>query len=92
MPRHKKCRYVDCDPRVFYFKPRGIPIFQLEEIILSADEVEALRLSDYEDLYHEEAAAKMGISRTTLGRILNATRHKIADAIINGKAIKIEAI
>lgn len=54
------------------------------------DELEAVRLADYEGLYHEDAAVKMGISRATFGRILNNARRKIADAIVNGKALKIE--
>jgi predicted DNA-binding protein (UPF0251 family) len=73
-----------------YFKPRGIPLFQLEETGLDMDELEAVRLADYEGLYHEDAAVKMGISRATFGRILNNARRKIADAIVNGKALKIE--
>ena len=54
------------------------------------DELEAVRLADYEGLYHEDAAVKMGISRATFGRILNNARRKVADAIVNGKALKIE--
>jgi len=67
-------------------------MFQLEEAILDADELEALRLADYEGLYHEEAALNMGVSRTTFGRILNNARRKTADAIIHGKALRIEAM
>lgn len=55
------------------------------------DEVEAIRLADYEGLYHEDAAQKMDVSRATFGRILNSARRKVADAIINGKALKIES-
>jgi predicted DNA-binding protein (UPF0251 family) len=73
-----------------YFKPRGIPLFQLEETGLDMDELESVHLADYEGLYHEDAAVKMGISRATFGRILNNARRKIADAIVNGKALKIE--
>lgn len=54
------------------------------------DELESVRLADYEGLYHEDAAVKMGISRATFGRILNNARRKVADAIVNGKALKIE--
>jgi predicted DNA-binding protein (UPF0251 family) len=92
MPRPKKCRYVKCNPRAFYFKPRGIPIPQLEEVDLEMDELEAIRLADYEGRYHEDAAAKMEVSRATFGRILNKARHKIADAIIHGKALKIDSL
>jgi len=90
MPRPKKCRSIGCNPRVDYFKPRGIPIFRLEETGLDMDELEALRLADCEGLYHEEAAVKMNVSRATFGRILNNARHKVADAIVNGKALKID--
>ncbi len=90
MPRPKKCRSIGCNPRAVYFKPRGIPIFRLEETGLDMDELEALRLADCEGLYHEEAAAKMNVSRATFGRILSTARHKVADAIINGKALKID--
>ena len=67
-------------------------MFKLEEAVLDMDEVEAIRLADYEGLYHEDAAQKMNVSRATFGRILNGARRKVADAIINGKALKIESI
>jgi len=57
--------------------------------LLSLDEFEAIRLADYEGLYHEEAAGRMNISRATFGRILDGARSKVADVIINGKALKI---
>jgi predicted DNA-binding protein (UPF0251 family) len=90
MSRPKKCRFVACNPRALYFKPRGIPLFQLEETSIDMDELEAVRLADYEGLYHEDAAVRMNISRATFGRILNHARRKVADAIVNGKALKIE--
>jgi predicted DNA-binding protein (UPF0251 family) len=90
MSRPRKCRHIGCNPRVFYFKPRGIPLFQLEETALDMDELETVRLADYDGMYHEDAAVKMNISRATFGRILNNARHKVADAIVNGKALKIE--
>lgn len=62
----------------------------LEEVTLTMDEVEALRLADYENLYHQEAAKRMEISRPTFGRILDGARSKVADALINGKALNIE--
>jgi len=73
-----------------YFKPRGIPTVELEEIILTLDEFEAIRLADYEQLYQEEAAERMNISRQTFGRIIEAAHKKIADVLLNGKALKIE--
>ena len=64
---------------------------ELEEVELSMDEIEALRLADYEGLYHEDAAARMKISRQTFGRILNEARRKVAECLLKGKALKIEA-
>jgi len=90
MTRPKKCRFVSCNPRALYFKPRGIPLSQLEETGLDIDELEAIRLADYEGMYHEDAAVKMNISRPTFGRILKHARSKVADAIVNGKALRIE--
>jgi len=90
MSRPKKCRCINCVPDTLYFKPRGIPLCDLEEVYLNLDELETLRLADYEGLYHEEAAKRMNISRATFGRILDGARHKVAGAIIKGKALKIE--
>jgi predicted DNA-binding protein (UPF0251 family) len=75
---------------VYYFKPRGIPLVNLEEVSVRLDELEAIRLADYEGLYHEDAAQKMKISRATFGRILDEARHKVAEAIIIGKALRVE--
>lgn len=71
------------------FKPNGIPLNQLEEVILSLDELEALRLSDAEGLYQVAAARAMGISRQTFGRIIASARYKTANAILNRKALRI---
>ena len=67
-------------------------MFQLEETLLNIDEYEAIRLADYRGLYHEKTAEQMGISRPTFGRILDSARRKVADAIINGKALQIKAV
>ncbi len=90
MPRPLKCRWVAYKPDVKFFKPAGIPLGKLEIVTLTLDEVEAIRLADYEGLYQEESAKKMNISRQTFGNIVLSARKKISDAIINGKAIKIE--
>lgn len=90
MSRPKKCRCIEGALNAIYFKPRGIPLVQLEEMILDLDEMEAIRLADYEGLYHEEAALKMGISRATFGRIIGSARHKIAEVIIKGMALRID--
>lgn len=90
MPRPKKYRCVQCKPDATYFKPRGIPLVELEEVPISMDELEAMRLADYEGLYHEEAALRMKISRQTFGRILSEARRKVAECLIKGKALKID--
>ncbi len=91
MSRPKKCRCINCTPCSSYFKPRGIPLIDLDEVSLSIDELESLCLADYEGHYHENAAQQMKISRATFGRILEGARHKVADALVNGKALKIES-
>jgi predicted DNA-binding protein (UPF0251 family) len=73
-----------------YFKPRGIPLSMLEEVILTVDEFEAIRLADLDGLYQEQAAEKMKVSRPTFGRIIEAAHKKMADALVKGKALKIE--
>ncbi|MFO7570804.1 MAG: DUF134 domain-containing protein [Smithellaceae bacterium] len=90
MSRPKCCRKVCGVPDSNYFKPRGIPASELEEIVLSLDEFEAIRLADYEGMYHEQAAVRMEISRQTFGRIVEAARKKIADVLVSGKALRIE--
>jgi predicted DNA-binding protein (UPF0251 family) len=90
MPRPPKCRRVEFEPQVTYFKPAGIPKFNLEELVLSVEEIEAIRLKDREGLEQEECAERMHVSRPTFQRILMSARSKIAEAIIEGKAIRIE--
>jgi len=90
MARPIKPRRVFFDPDVLYFKPRAVPLSILEEVDLSIDELEALRLCDLNDLEQAEAAKKMKISQSTLQRILTSARKKVAEALIEGKAIKIK--
>jgi predicted DNA-binding protein (UPF0251 family) len=90
MVRPIKDRLVAFNPDVSYFKPRGIPLMELEEVILKVDECEAIRLADLMNLSHEAAGQQMGVSRATFGRIVQRARKCIADAVINGKAIRIE--
>jgi predicted DNA-binding protein (UPF0251 family) len=73
-----------------YFKPRGIPLDMLEEVKLTLDELEAMRLADWEGLYQEDAAKKMNISRQTFGNIINSAHKKIADVLLHARALKIE--
>jgi len=89
MGRPKKYRKINCNPGAMYFKPRGVPMNCLEEVVLEAEEVEAIRLGDLKGYSHEESAKKMKISRPTFGRIINQARMKIADGILNGKALRI---
>jgi predicted DNA-binding protein (UPF0251 family) len=72
------------------FKPAGVPARELEEIVLLLDELEAMRLADFEGLYQEEAAERMHVSRPTFGRIVESARRKIARALLEGQAIRIE--
>jgi predicted DNA-binding protein (UPF0251 family) len=90
MPRPHRCRRIGRRPGKDYFKPRGISLAELEEVVLQLDEFEAIRLADLEGFYQEEAAGKMRISRQTFGNIIVSAHKKIADAIVNSKAIKIE--
>ena len=89
MVRPIKPRRVFFDPDVTYFKPRAVPLSMLEEVVLGIDELEALRLCDLKNLEQTEAAKKMKVSQSTLQRILTSARKKIAEALIEGKAIKI---
>ena len=90
MPRPCRCRRIRCRPDTNYFKPRGIPLDALEEVNLTLDELEAIRLADLGELYQEDAAKKMNVSRQTFGNIVNSAHKKIADALLNAKALKIE--
>jgi predicted DNA-binding protein (UPF0251 family) len=90
MPRPCRCRRIRCNPDTNYFKPRGIPLDMLEEVNLALDELEAVRLADLEGLYQEDAAKKMNISRQTFGNIIDRAHKKIADVLLNAKALKIE--
>ncbi|MDD3980918.1 MAG: DUF134 domain-containing protein [Spirochaetia bacterium] len=90
MPRPVIERRLGAAPQQRFLKPAGIPARNLEVVVLGFDEAEALRLADLEGLYQEAAARSMGVSRQTFGRIVEIARRKVADAILNGKALKIE--
>ena len=85
-----KRRCIDCSPTASYFKPVGIPLRELDEVVLGIDEVEAMRLADLEGLYQVDVAEQMGVSRQTVGNMLNRAHQKLADALINGKALRID--
>lgn len=88
--RPMRKRFIRFMPEITYFKPAGIPLRNLSEVVLGLDETEALRLAELEDLDQSQAAKKMKISRITFQRILHKAHKKIADALIYGKAIKME--
>ena len=90
MPRPPNKRCIRCLPQSTYYKPRAIPLSMLKQVTLSIDELEAVRLTDLQGLYQADAAEKMNISRQTLGRIVESAHKKIADALVNGKAIEIQ--
>jgi predicted DNA-binding protein (UPF0251 family) len=89
MVRPQKCRRVSSIPGVTYFKPAGIPLRELAEVQLTVEEAESLRLKDIEDLDQEQCAERMNVSRPTFQRVLESARRKVADALLNGKAIRI---
>ena len=90
MPRPRQCRRIGQLPQVTYYKPRGVPLRTLQHVDLTVDELEAIRLADLERLYQEQAAQRMNVSRQTFGRILDAAHAKVADALVNGKALSIQ--
>ena len=89
MPRPRLCRRVRFNPDITYFKPKGVPMVDLEIIELTHEELEALRLKNIEDLDQNECAKQMHTSQSTFQRILSSAYKKTANALINGKAIRI---
>jgi predicted DNA-binding protein (UPF0251 family) len=89
MARPIKWRRVGLIPPVTYFKPAGVPMRHLEEVALSVEEAEAIRLKDLKGLEQEECAKTMHISRPTFCRVLQSARRKVADVLVNGKALRI---
>lgn len=90
MSRPVRCRKIGEMPQYTIFKPAGIPGRGLEELTLTLDEFEAIRLADLQGLYQDEAARQMGISRQTFGNILVAAHQKVAECLIEGKTLHIE--
>lgn len=88
--RPRLCRKVKFNPRVKYFKPRGVPLSRLKEITLTKEELEALRLKNIENLNQEACAKKMNTSQSTFQRILSAAYQKVSQAVVEGQAIKID--
>jgi len=92
MPRPRLCRKIEFNPSITFFKPQGIPMRELEIVELTAEEIEAYRLRHDKNMEQTKAAKKMQTSQSTYQRILISANKKIADALINGKAIKIKVI
>ena len=90
MPRPPKCRRVEQLPGYTYFKPAGVPISELSEVVLSVEELEAIRLRDLTGIEHEACAVKMNVSRPTFHRVLVSARQKIARALVSGEALRVE--
>lgn len=90
MPRPFCCRHVGYKPGTVYFKPAGVPLVHLKEVVLSLDELESLRLADFNGLYQVQAAKRMKVSRATFARIVETARRTVADALLHGKALRIE--
>ena len=90
MPRPPNWRCVSFLPAITYFKPVGVQLSVIDEVRVSVEEAEAIRLKDLEGLEQEECAQRMRISRPTFHRVLELARRKVADALVNGRAIRIE--
>ena len=90
MPRPPKLRRVEFIPQVTVFKPAGVSLRDLEEEVLTVEELEAIRLKDLERLEQEECAERMQVSRPTFQRVLSSAREKVARALVEGKAIRFE--
>lgn len=84
------CRKISFKPRAHYFKPQGIPMHHLDEVVLTKEEMESIKLKDYDNLEQIQAAEKMNTSQSTFQRILISARIKIAKALVEGSALKIE--
>jgi predicted DNA-binding protein (UPF0251 family) len=90
VPRPCCHRHIAGRPGARVFKPIGIPVVALDEVVMTLDEFEALRLADLDGLYQEQAAERMRVSRPTFARIVDAARRKVADVLVHGKALRIE--
>ena len=90
MPRLKKCRILRGPPLCNGFKPRGIPARFIKTVSISLDEYESIRLADYENLEHEEASKRLGVSRSVFTRLVDGARKKVAQALVEGAELTIE--
>ncbi len=90
IPRKKLHRRVHQEPPVSVFKPAGIPARDLDEILITVDEFEAIRLADFEGMSQREASVTMQISQPTFNRVLSSARSKIAKGLVQGDVLRIE--
>lgn len=90
MPRPHRGRRIGCNPGVTFFKPAGVPISALGITTVHLDELEAMRLVDAEGLHQAQAAERMGVSQSTVARLLETGRKKVAGALVNGMALEIQ--
>ena len=88
--RPTNCRSVQDLPKITCFRPDGVPCRGLKSVVLTVDELEAIRLADKEGLYQLDASARMSVSRQTFGRILESAHKKVAEAILDGKKLCIQ--
>jgi uncharacterized protein len=89
MARRIRCRRVGCLPPARCFKPQGVPLSDLDEVAMTVDEFEALRLADLDGLYQDQAADEMNVSRQTFGRIIESAHRKVAQVLVQSKALRI---
>ncbi len=90
MPRPPHCRRIEQNPSIIDFGPLGVVENPLGPVVITIDEFEALRLADFLGLYQEQAAQRMGVSRPTFSRIVDSARHKVAEALVSGRRLRIE--
>ncbi|MDU4959421.1 MAG: DUF134 domain-containing protein [Sporomusaceae bacterium] len=90
MGRPQKQRRVEQMPPVTHYKPAGMPLHALEEVVLTVEEMEAIRLADVEQLDQGAAAERMAVSRPTFHRIINTAHQKIASALWQGQALRVD--
>lgn len=90
MARKTKCRKIHHQPEILRFKPAGIPLSNLDEVVLTFDEFEAIRLKDIEEMIQEDASKVMNVSQPTFHRLITSARKKVAEALVFGKSIRIE--
>jgi hypothetical protein len=90
MPRPRRCRRIFREPQIRCFRPETIDEIELEDVEITLDELESVRLSDYQKIHQKKAAEMMGISQPTFHRIITSAREKVATALVEGKIIKIK--